>query len=352
MSVRPLCEPGELDIRRPLPGRSATPQRVTAVAAEDGLEYVAVATAAPWFPGLGELLVLRPGSGLPPVRLPVARGPRAAVVHDLLLSRGGAALTVSLGGSEEHHIGQVVHFSSVSATELWRRSVGRSVYGAWGDTGGVRLAVSGDGSVAAACEQGSRTVVAWSSGDGRRLLGGSENRGRTARIGGSEAVAADRTGSRLAFRLCRPYERAPEGAVAVVDLPSGRLAVHPTGLGWCSGLAFSPDGRELAVLGTAGDTAVSVLLDLTAPPGAERRTAELAELPGEARQQTLRPVWGARGPRAALRTGRTVTVWDLAAAAPLRSVAGLGRSTAWALTPDGRTFVVAAPEAVHAYHLG
>ncbi|KAB8171091.1 hypothetical protein FH609_000600 [Streptomyces sp. 3MP-14] len=351
MAVRPLCAPGDLDLRRPLPGRPAAAQRVTAVAATAGLSRVAVATAAPWFPGLAELLVLTPGEDAPPLRLPMARRPQGAVVRDMVFSSDDAALTVSLGGSEEQQLGQVAHFAlRPRPVERWRRSLSRPVYAGFSECGGLRLAVSGDGRVVAGCDQSSRSVLAWSAADGSRLVDGAAE---PPRVGGSEAIAVDGEGSRLAFRLCRPYERAPDGGIAVLTPDSGALSVLPTGLDWCAGLAFAPNGALLVVLGTAGGAAQAVFLDPARQPAdavVERR--RLAALPAEAAQQTARPVWGAAGPRAALRADRTVTVWDLAAGEPLCSVSDLGRSTAWALTPDGRALVVASPAEVRGHDLG
>ncbi|MDT0265596.1 hypothetical protein RM844_04750 [Streptomyces sp. DSM 44915] len=350
MAVRLLCAPGELDLRRPLPGRPAAAQRVTAVAATAGLTRIAVATAAPWFPGLAELLVLAPGGQSPPARLPIARRPPGAVVRDLLFSSGDAALTVSFGGSEEQQPGQVAHFAlRPSGEERWRRALSRPVYAGFGEYGGLRLAVSGDGRVVAGCDQASRSVLAWSAADGDRLVDGAAE---PPRVGGSEAIAVDADGSRLAFRLCRPYERAPAGGIAVLAPRSGALTVLPTGLDWCAGLAFAPDGELLVVLGVAAGAAEAVFLAPGRPADdavVERR--RLTALPAEAAQQTLRPVWGAAGPRAALRVGRTVTVWDLAAGAALAAIPELGRSTAWSLTPDGRALVVASPAEVSAHDL-
>ncbi|WP_147255751.1 WD40 repeat domain-containing protein [Streptomyces sp. PT12] len=343
MAVRHLCDPGKLDIRRPLPGRPAVAQRVTAVAVSEGVERVAVATAAPWFPGFGELLLWENashgGQGSDPVRLGVSRRTPGVAIRDLLFSPGGTALSASFGGTEEQHVGQVAHWTRLGARERWRRSISRPFYAGYGDFGGVRLAVSGDGATVAGCDQSSRSVVAWRAADGEQVAD-------PAGIGGSEAIAVDADGSRLAFRLCRPYERAPEGAIAVLDLRDGALATHPTGLDWCAGLAFSPEGRSLAVVGAAESAAVAVLVDLD---GGAPSTVALAELPGEARRQVVRPVWGAAGPRAAVRAGRTVTVWDLAVGAPLLAVSDLGRSTAWALSPEGRALVVASPERVRAH---
>ncbi|ONK11459.1 hypothetical protein [Streptomyces sp. MP131-18] len=342
MVVRHLCEPGDLDITRPLPGRPAVAQRVTAVAVSEGVERVAVATAAPWFPAFGELLVIQPGGERRPVRLGVARRAPGAVVRDLVFGPGGAALTASLGGTEEHHVGQVAHWRLAASAERWRRAISRPVYAGYGDFGGVRLAVSGDGETIAGCDQSSRSVVAWAAPDGRQLAD-------PVGIGGSEAVAVDADGSRVAFRLCRPYERAPGGGIAVLDLHDGGITTFRTGVSWCSGLVFAPDGRSLAVVGAADGTALAVRVALD--EGEVVRRA-LAELPGEARQQIVRPVWGAEGPRAAIRAGRTVTVWDLADGRSLLSVPDLGRSTAWALSPDGRALVVATPVEVRAYDLG
>ncbi|WP_059012284.1 WD40 repeat domain-containing protein [Streptomyces specialis] len=234
-----------MDILRPLPGRPAAAQRVSAVAAADGLDRVVVATAAPWFPGFGELLLLRPGSGRPPARLTLARRAPGPVVRDLVLSRGGTALTASLGGNDDQHVGEVVHWED---GERWRRLVNHPLLPGHGDPGDVRLAVSDDGRTIAGCDQGSRTVAAWSAADGRQVA---EPPG----VGGSEAVAVDGDGSRLAFRLCRPWERAPDGAVAVLETRGGGLAVHATGLDWCSGLVFGPGGRSLAAVGTVAGAA-------------------------------------------------------------------------------------------------
>ncbi|MDT0342689.1 WD40 repeat domain-containing protein [Streptomyces litchfieldiae] len=341
MVVRHLCAPGDLDIRRPLPGRPAVAQRVTAVAVSEGVARVAVATAAPWFPGFGELLVFHPGSDRPPARLAAARRIPGAVVRDLLFGPGGTTLTASLGGADDQHVGQVAHWSLGGPAERWRRSVSRPVYAGYGEFGGVRLAVSGDGETVAGCDQSSRSVLAWAADDGHQVAD-------PAGIGGSEAVAVDADGSRLAFRLCRPYERAPDGAIAVLDRYDGSVTTFPTGVTWCAGLVFAPDGRSLAVIGTTDGTALAVILGLD---GQETTRRALAHLPGEARQQIVRPVWGPAGPLAAVRAGRTVTVWDLARGRSLLSVPDLGRSTAWALSPDGRALVVAAPAGVRAYDL-
>ncbi|WP_158920168.1 WD40 repeat domain-containing protein [Streptomyces sp. NBRC 109706] len=352
MAVRQLCAPGDLDLRRPLPGRPAAAQRVTAVAATAGLSRIAVATAAPWFPGLAELLLCRAGEVGPPRRVPLARRPQGAVVRDLLFSSGEAALTVSLGGTEEQQIGQIAHFAlEPEISERWRRSLSRPVYGGFGESDALRLAVSQDGRTVAGCDQSSRSVLAWSAVDGGRLVDGAAE---PPRVGGSEAIAVDADGSRLAFRLCRPYERAPDGGIAVLTPASGELAVVPTGLDWCAGLAFAPDGGTLVVLGVVAGAAeaVFVAVDGTVDGtgvGARRR---LGPLPGEASQQTLRPVWGPDGPRAAVRAGRTVTVWQLDTGEPLCSVSDLGRSTAWSLTPDGRALVVATPAEVRGHDLG
>ncbi|WP_461038283.1 hypothetical protein, partial [Streptomyces mayteni] len=191
MAVRHLCAPGDLDTRRPLPGRPAAAQRVAAVAASDGLRRVAVATAAPWFHGLGELLLLDAESGGPPAPLrPTVRRPHPGLVRDLLLSPDGGTLTVALGGTEEQHIGQLVHWSLGGPTERWRRSLGRPRDAGLGDGARPQLAASADGTTLACADLGRRGVLALAAVDGRRLLD-------PPALAGSPALALDRAGGRL-----------------------------------------------------------------------------------------------------------------------------------------------------------
>ncbi|MDB1087520.1 WD40 repeat domain-containing protein [Streptomyces sp. ACA25] len=352
MAVLQLCEPGALDIRRPLPGRAAVPQRVLSVAASQELGRIAVATSAPWFPGMGELLVLEPRTGRPPLRLPLSRGTYGAVVRDLVFSQDGATLTASLGGADEQHVASLAHWSLDGPVELWRRSASRSGCTTDGDAGHVRLAVSRDGGTVAGCDQNSHNVIAIAAASGRQLFSGEEGAHAAAPIGGTGAITVDAEGARLAFRLSRDREPAPDGGVAVLDLADGSHTTYPTGMGWCCGLAFCPDGGELAVIGMSAGTVVATVLDLAEGPGRRGPWTELGELPWEARQQCVRPVWSANGPRVAVRSGDTVTVWDLAEARPLHSVAGMGRDTSWNLTPDGRALITANPEGLQAHFLG
>lgn len=355
MAVRQLCEPGALDIRRPLPGRSAAPQRVMSVAASRGLGRVAVATSAPWFPGLGELMLLEPGADEPPTRLPLVRGAYGAVVRDLIFSPDGEMLTAALGGAEEQHVAGMAHWGTGPApAELWRRAASRSTPDGDIDSRYVRLAVSADGSTVAGCDQNSHNVVALDAASGLPLFDAEAGDAPARRVGGTGAIAVDAGGTRLAFRLFHGRESAPDGGVAVLDLDSGDFTVHPTGMGWCCGLAFSPDGGRLAVVGISAGSVVATVVDLTAPAGSgrsERPWAVLGELPWEARQQCARPVWSAYGPRVAVRSGHTVTVWDLTAARPLHQVAGMGRDTSWNLTPDGAALITATPDGLHAHSL-
>jgi hypothetical protein len=353
MVLRQLCEPGALDIRRPLPGRAAVPQRVMSVAAPRRLGRLAVATSAPWFPGLGELLLLQPGTSGPPLRLPLVRGAYGAVVRDLMFSQDGSMLTASLGGAEEQHVAGLVHWSlDGTPTELWRRPASRSVmFDGDGDGGYVRLAVSADGSTVAGCDQNSHNVVALRARTGCPLFDGETDGGRAGPVGGTGAIAVDADGSRLAFRLCPCHGGAPDGEVAVLGLRSGAFTTYPTGMGWCCGLAFSPSGRQLAVIGISAGRVVAAVLDLTARPGPPRPWTMLGELPWEARQQCARPVWSARGPRVAVRSGHTVTVWDLADGRALHAVRDMGRQTSWNLTPDGGVLITATPDELHAHAL-
>ncbi|WP_130797882.1 WD40 repeat domain-containing protein [Streptomyces otsuchiensis] len=353
MAVRQLCEPGALDTRRPLAGRAAVPERVMSVAATRDLRRVAVATSAPWFPGLGELLLLEPDTRADPLRLPLVRGAHGAVVRDLVLSPDGSMLTASLGGAEEQHIAGMVHWSLEGAPgELWRRRAGRPTVTADGDARHVRLAVSADGSTVAGCDQNSHHVAAVRARSGAPLFDGESDAHRGGAVGGTGAVAVDADGSRLAFRLCRCHGGAPDGEIAVLGLRSGAFTTHTTGMGWCCGLAFSPDGTELAVVGISDDgRGVATVIDLTARPGDARPWSVLGELPWEARRQCARPVWNEHGPRVAVRSGHTVTVWDLARERPLHAVDGMGRETAWNLTPDGGVLVTATPDGLRAHPL-
>lgn len=352
MAVLQLCEPGALDIRQPLPGRAAVPQRVMSVAASGRLERIAVATTAPWFPGAGELLLLQPGVGTSPLRLPLVRGGDGAVVRDLMFTRDGSMLTAALGGAEEQHIAGLVQWSLEGQPhELWRRPVNRAVLTTEGDDGYVRLAVSADGSTVAGCDQNSHNVIALQTRTGELLFDGEADGGQAGPVGGTGAVAVDADGSRLAFRLCSCHGGAPDGEVAVLGLRSGAFATYPTGMGWCCGLAFSPDGRELAVVGISSGCAVGTVIDLTARSGTPRPWTVLGAVPWEARQQCARPVWSAQGPRVAVRSGHTVTVWDLVEARALRSVEGMGRQTSWNLTPEGGVLVTATPDELHAHAL-
>ncbi|WP_165985498.1 hypothetical protein [Streptomyces sp. YIM 98790] len=386
-----LCAPGDLDHTGPLPARPAVPQRILSVAASRRLGRVAVATSAPWFPGLGELLVLEPLPGRdpgappgapprlrarPPLRLPLVRGPYGAVVRDLVLSPDGSMVTASLGGTDEQHVAGMIHWALEPGgpdapprpVELWRHSASRTGPSTDGDAGYLRLAVSRDGGTVAGCDQNSRNVIVLDARTGRQIFNGEEGRAPADRIGGTGAIALDADGSRVAFRLYRGHRPAPDGGVAVLALRGGGPdgpdgadgadgadgpegpAVHPTGLDWCCGLAFSPEGDRLAVVGILGGALVAGVLDLTAAPAVPRRDRSwtvLGRLPWEARQQCARPQWGGHGPRVAVRSGHTVTVWDLLAERPLHSVAGMGWETTWNLTPDGTEFLTATPEGVH-----
>lgn len=353
MAVRQLCEPGALDTRRPLPGRAAVPQRVMSVAATRRLGRIAVATSAPWFPGLGELLLLRPGSDRPPLRLPLLRGAPGSVVRDLVFSRDGSMLTASLGGAEEHHVAGLAQWSlEGTPAELWRRPASRAPHAGDDDADYVRLAASADGSTVAGCDQASHNVIALEARTGRTLFDGETDGGLAGPAGGTGSVALDADGSRLAFRLCPCHGGAPEGEVAVVGLHSGTFTTFRTGMSWCCGLAFSPDGGRLAVIGVSGGRVVATVLDLAARPGPHRPWSVLGEVPWEARRQCARPVWSACGPRAAVRSGHTVTVWDLAAARPLHTVPDMGRQNAWSLTPDGEALITATPDELSAHALG
>lgn len=350
MAVRQLCEPGVLDTARPLAGRAAVPERVLGVAATRDLAIVAVATSAPWFPGLGELLLLRPASGSAPLRLPLVRGARSAVAHDLVLGDDGATLTASLGGTEDQPGGGTAHWSLTGEPrELWRRGAGRAALGADGEPGHIRLAVSEDGTTVVGCDPASHQVTALGARAGNRLFDGEGDPGRPGALGGTGAVAVDSCGSRIAFRLCRCHGRAPEGEIAVPSLRTGAFTTHATGMAWSCGMAFSPDGRELVVVGVADGRAVATVVDLTGRPGDARPWTVLGPLSPEARRQTVRPVWGPAGPRAAVRSGHTVTVWDLARGSALYAVDGMGTETAWTLTPDGGALVTATPDVLHAH---
>jgi WD40 repeat protein len=352
MAVRQLCEPGALDIRRPLPGRSAAPQRVMSLAATRRLGRIAVATSAPWFPGLGELLLLQPGSDQPPLRLPLARGAYGSVVRDLMFSEDGSMLTASLGGAEEQHVAGLAQWSLAGTpAEVWRRPASRAVLAGDGDSQYVRLAVSADGSTVAGCDQNSHNVLAVEAGSGRTLFDGETDGGLTGPVGDTGSVALDADGARLAFRLCPCHGGASEGEIAVVGLHSGAFTTFRTGMGWCCGVAFSPDGRELAVIGISGSRVVATVLDLAARPGPSRPWTILGELSWEARQQCARPVWSANGPRVAVRSGHSVTVWELTGARPLHTVRGMERQHAWSLTPDGDTLITGTPDELSAHAL-
>ncbi|SFD34233.1 hypothetical protein [Streptomyces aidingensis] len=379
--AEPLCAPGDLDHTSPLPGRPAVPQRILSVAASRRLGRVAVATSAPWFTALGELLVLEPLPGpaagaaagrprlraRPPLRLPLVRGPYGAVVRDLVLDPDGSMVTASLGGAEEQHVAGMIHWALEPAAdggpplavELWRHSASRTRPATDGDAGYLRLAVSRDGRTVAGCDQNSRNVTVLDSRTGRELFNGEEGRSPEARIGGTGAIALDADGSRVAFRLYRGHTPAPDGGIAVLPLRGTGApapAVHPTGLDWCCGLAFSPEGDRLAVVGIRGGQLLAGVLDLAAAPpgraGPARGWTVLGRLPWEARQQCARPQWGTHGPRVAVRSGHTVTVWDLLLERPLHSVTGMGWETTWNLTPDGTEFLTATPEGVHSHSLG
>ncbi|MFI0452066.1 WD40 repeat domain-containing protein [Actinomadura sp. 6N118] len=337
MAVRRLGAPEDLETPRPLPARSPVPQRITAVAVTADLSRTAVATAAPWFRELTEVLVLADGVV---ARLAV---PDRREVRDLLFDPGGSALTAMVSGNS------ICRWPLDGSGERWRLGMAGS-----GGSLDLPLAqVSVGGPSFATSNAFTRNVVVWDAQTRsvRHDIGKVfKDLDYDDRVEGEGTVALSADGSRLAF--CRPrrtFWKEDEGIV-VQKVGSGSYAEHRTGIQWANGLAFSPDGAALAVVGARPDQTVATVIDLNDPVG----DPEPVVLPTGERvgRINLRPIWCGAEPRVPIVDPDRVTVWNIATASAVLSVDVPGPRIAATLTPDGRTLVIASPDdGVHAHPL-
>ncbi|MCG5213032.1 WD40 repeat domain-containing protein [Streptosporangium sp. KLBMP 9127] len=329
MSVRQLGAPEDLETLRPLPARSPAPERITAIAATADLSRVAIATTAPWFREFSEVLLLAEGTV---VRL---SAPGRRRVLDLVFDPDGSALTAMASGNS------ILRWSFDAPGEPWTRAM------TWG--GGAdgpdlaQAAGSADGRFFATSNAFSQNVVVRDAAT-RHVVHDIEDifKGLAYedRIQGEGTVALNADGSRLAFSRARRWS-SKEGVV-VQEIGSRACTEYRTGIPWVNGLAFSPDGAALAVVGARPDETVATVVDLNDPAD----EPEPVVLPTDDRVDriNLRPVWCGTEPFVPIVDPRRVTVWNLATASARLSVDAPGLRIAAALTPDGRTLVIASPD--------
>ncbi|MEO3871072.1 hypothetical protein ABGB18_19860 [Nonomuraea sp. B12E4] len=348
MSVRRrLGAPEDLETPRPLPGRSPVPQRITAIAVTTDLSRTAVATAAPWFPGHSEALVLADGA-VARLAMPDDRG----TVHDLCFDGDGSALTAMVsrnsirrwaldGSGEEWQLGMI---GSGGSSDLPLAQVAASSsLGNAGRAAGVFATANAFTQNVVVRDARSRQVLH----DIQQIFRDLPHDDRMVSEG---TVALDAGGSRVAF--CRPRRTfwKEDEAIVVQEVGSSSYAEHRTGIRWANGLAFSPDGAAVAIVGAQEDQTLATIIDLDDPAG----DPEPVVLPTEERvdRVNLRPVWCGTEPRVPIVERDHVTVWNLATASPVLSVNVPGPRTATTLSPDGRTLVIASPDdGVHAHPL-
>jgi WD40 repeat protein len=337
MSGRQLSAPGDLETLHPLPARSPTPQRITAVAVTTELSRTAVATTAPWFRAFTEVLVLSDGT-VTRLTVPNRRG-----VRDLLFDPDGSALTAMDSGNS------IYRWALNDPCEPWR--LGMTGSGGSLDLPLAQVAVGGRSFATA--NAFTQNVVVWDA-QSRRVRHDIQETFKDLayddRVVGEGTVALSADGSRLAFsRPRRTFWKEDEGVV-VQEIGSGSHAEHRTGIQWANGLAFSPDGAALAVVGARQDQTVVTIIDLDNPAG----DPEPVVVPTDERVDriNLRPVWCGAEPRVPIVDRNRVTVWNLATASAMLTVDIAGALIAATLTPDGRTLVIASPDdGVHAHPL-
>lgn len=161
------------------------------------------------------------------------------------------------------------------------------------------------------------------------------------------AVALDAPGRRLAFA-------GPQG-VTVQDAASGRvlLITEAKELRQVTGLAFAPDGGELAVAGSTHcqDAALwTISVDTPAPAPAPR--VAVHDLPMNDRPDG-RLVWSGTGPRACfLGSAGAGALWDAATGRVVADLPFGADEGAIALSPDGRTFVTVTQSGARRWRLG
>ncbi|MEU9122641.1 hypothetical protein AB0C96_22720 [Streptomyces sp. NPDC048506] len=337
MSVRQLGVPADLETPRPLPARSPVPQRISAVGATADLSRVAVATAAPWFREFTAVLLLAEGAV---TRLAV---PGRRDIVDLVFDPDGSALTAMADGNS------VYRWALDAPGEPFR--LGMTGSGGSRDLPLAQAAVGGRSFATA--NAFTRNVVVRDAATRHVLHEVSEAFKGLAydeRVEGEGTVALSADGSRVAFsRPRRTFYKEDEGVV-VQQVDGGAHTEYRTGIRWTNGLAFRPDGAALVAVGTRPDETVATVVDLNDPAG----EPEPVVLPTDERvdRVNLRPVWCGAEPRVPIVGRGRVTVWNLGTASALRSVPVPGPRIAAALTPDGRTLVIASPDdGVHAHPL-
>ncbi|WP_170843053.1 WD40 repeat domain-containing protein [Streptomyces oceani] len=268
---------------------------------------------------------------------------RRKVVRDLLFDPDGSALTAMGSGNS------IYRWALDDPCRRWRLGMVGS-----GGSLDLRLAqVAVGGRSFATANAFTRNVVVWDVRTRRICHDIQEifkNLTYDDRVEGEGTVALSADGSRLAF--CRPrrtFWKEDEGAV-VQEIGSGSHAEYRTGIQWANGLAFSPNGAALAVVGARPDQTVTTIVDLNDPAD----DPEPVVLPTDERVDriNLRPVWCGTEPRVPIVDRNRVTVWNLATATAILSVDVPGSRSAATLTPDGRTLVIASPDdGVHAHPL-
>ncbi|MGI5207698.1 WD40 repeat domain-containing protein [Spirillospora sp. CA-108201] len=264
-------------------------------------------------------------------------------VHDLLFDPDGSALTAMDSGNS------IYRWALDDPCERWR--LGMIGSGGSYDLPLAQVAVGGRSFATA--NAFTRNVVVWDvqtrrvRHDVREIF---KDLAYDDRVEGEGAVALSADGARLAF--CRPrrtFWKEDEGVV-VQEIGSGSHAERRTGIPWANGLAFSPDGAALVVVGARPDQTVATIIDLDNPAG----DPEPVVVPTDERVDriNLRPVWCGGEPRVPIVDRNRVTVWNLATASAILTVDVPGPRIAATLTPDGRTLVIASPDdGVHAHPL-
>ncbi|RBM11959.1 hypothetical protein DEH69_22095 [Streptomyces sp. PT12] len=281
-----------------------------------------------------QILCTWDGAGDPRV-VTLPRVAEAAYLSDLAFAPDGSALARALLGERSC----VVLDDVPGATTRWRHVLPSTA--PHGEER-LRLAFSGDGSrlVCALHTAGSATVIDAATGDAVRTIDEPEARPGHWRGVRMEAAALDRAGARVALGAKDAASR-----VVVRDVATGAtlLRAEPAGLRQITGLAFSPDGGELAVAGATdrGHAALWLLpLGGTAGEGAERPRLAVPDLPMHDQPEGAL-VWSATGgPRASFPGSHGWgAVWEARGGTVVAEVPFGRADGAVALSPDGGTLV-------------
>ncbi|WP_433330242.1 hypothetical protein [Spirillospora sp. CA-294931] len=330
MPVRRIGKPEELEFANPLPARSPVPERITAVAATADLSRVAVATSAPWFHRCTEVLLFAEGEV---TRLPT---PGCRLFLDLVFDPDGSALTAMGTGNSG------LRWSLDAPAEPWNPLM-MTMGGSPDGPALAQAAVGGGGRFLATASAVTGNVVVRETATRRvvhdvgTLFDGLDFEDR---VDGEGTVALSADGSRVAFS--RHHFRSSLEGVVVQEIGGAAYSERRTRIPWVNGLAFSPDGAALAVVGARSDETVAAVLDLD--DAADRPLPVVLPTDRRVDRMNLRPVWRGFEPLVPIVDPDRVTVWNLASATAVLSVAAPGTRTAAALAPDGCALIVASPD--------